>query len=139
MGADVYIGVHNRRSAMNPFSALNFVEAVEMWEFIQTPLNAYKQGQRPDFLEMVHQLESKKRELTRLINNGASAFVSARQAWEVIDENIVFPKLNHEMVQKTLTQACLAFPALFALREILCNNADLDSAKVLATLSIAGG
>ncbi len=136
MGADVYIGVHNKRSEMNMFSALNFVEAVEMWEFIQTPLNAYKQGQKPNFLEMVHQLESKKRELTRLIDNGASAFVSARRAWGVIDETIVFPKMSQAMLEEALKETCLTFPALFALREMRINNASLEESKILASLAL---
>lgn len=136
MGADVYIGVHNKRSEMNMFSALNFVEAVEMWEFIQTPLNAYQQGQKPNFLEMVHQLESKKRELTRLIDNGASAFVSARQTWDVIDTGIVFPRMNLGMLEETLAEACLKFPALFALREMRINGASLEDSKILASLAL---
>ena len=118
------------------FSALNFVEAVEMWEFIQTPLNAYQQGQSPNFLEMVHQLESKKRELTRLIDNGASAFVSARQAWDVIDREIVFPRMSRGMLQEALNETCLTFPALFALREMRINNASLEESKILASLAL---
>jgi predicted nucleotidyltransferase component of viral defense system len=136
MGADVYIGVHKKRRKMNSFSALNFVEAVEMWEFLAKPLTAYREGKAPDLLDMVHTLESKKAELTRLIENGASRFSVARQAWQVIDENIVFPSLNQEMIQKTMSQACLSFPALFALREMHLNKADLDSAVVLASLTI---
>lgn len=120
---------------MNSFSALHFVEAWEMWEFLDLPIRAYRKGGQPDLLETVHTLEEKKRELARLTDNGASVLQETKRAWELIDSTIFFPSISLAMIQGALSQACLAFPALFAVREMCTNNTDLESAKILAALS----
>lgn len=135
MGADVSIGADQKRSAMNSFSALHFVEAWEMWEFLDPPIRAYREGRKPDLLEMVHTLEEKKRELARLTENGASVMQEAKQAWDVIDSQIIFPNLSLVMIEGALSQACKAFPALVAVREMVRNKVDLDSALVIAALA----
>lgn len=105
-----------------------------MWEFLDLPLRAYREGRQPDLLEMVHTLEEKKRELARLTDNGASVLQETKRAWELIDSIISFPSISLAMIQGALSQACLAFPALFAVREMVANQADLDSAIVMAAL-----
>lgn len=135
MGADVSIGADQKRSEMNSFSALHFVEAWEMWDFLDTPSRAYREGKHPNLLEMVHTLEEKKRELERLTVNGASVLEQVKSTWDVIDSIIIFPRISPSMLRDALSAACLAFPALFAVREMVVNQADLECAVVLAALS----
>ena len=120
---------------MNSFSAVNFVEAVEMWDFFYAPMLAFQAYKNPDLLEMVHILEEKKSELARLTANGASILEAARETWELIDSQIIFPKFNLQMLEESLSKACGVFPALLVVREMARNNLDLDSALVIAALA----
>ena len=120
---------------MNSFSALHFVEAWEMWDFLDKPSRAYREGGHPNLLEMVHTLEEKKRQLERLTANGASVLEQVKRTWDVIDSIIIFPRLSPAMLREALSEGCLAFPALFAVREMIVNKADLECAVVLAALS----
>lgn len=135
MGADVSIGVDQEGSEMNSFSALHFVEALEMWDFLEKPSRAYREGRHPNLLEMVHTLEEKKRELDRLTANGASVLEQVKRTWDVIDSIIIFPRISLSMLREALSEGCLAFPALFAVREMVVNEADFECAIVLAALS----
>ena len=59
---------------------MSIVEAVVVWELLEKLVSACRHRKAHDLLGAIYLLECKKRELTRLIENGGSEFLNARQA-----------------------------------------------------------